>query len=175
MGNLIASAMTRDVQAEQAFILETEIKQLRRQTNTAFWQMIDRLAKAKEIKVWEQLGHDSWSSWLAQEGLDLRANTVDRYLRAYRAIESRVDEAVALPLFSISRSKVLMIANKLTPENSEELIEKARQLSYSDLQREVSSVEEYEDNPRPPKPDFAWDEQRECWTLTKGSLSNICI
>ena len=159
--------------ANKAFLLETEIKQLRQLTNSSFWQMIDRLAKAKEMEIWEELGHDSWAAWLAQEGLDLRAATVDRYLRAFRAIKSRVDEAVALPLFSISRSKVLMVANRLTPENSAELIEKARQLSYSDLKKEVSSVREA-DNPRPKKPDFEWDEELKCWELIKGSLSSIC-
>ena len=162
-----------ELTTNKAFLLETEIKQLRQLTNSSFWQMIDRLAKAKEMEIWEELGHDSWSAWLSQEGLDLRAVTVDRYLRAFRAIKSRVDEAVALPLFSISRSKVLMVANKLTPENSAELIEKARQLSYSDLKKEVSSVEEA-DNPHPKKPDFDWDEELKCWKLIKGSLSSVC-
>ena len=160
--------------ADKAFLLETEIKQLRHRTNSSFWQMIDRLAKAKEMKIWEQLGHDSWSSWLAQEGLDLRSVTVDRYLRAYNAIRSRIDEAVALPLFSISKSKVLIVANRLTPENSAELIEKARQLSYSDLKKEVSPLEETEDNPHPRKPDFEWSESRKCWRLIKGDLADVC-
>ena len=159
---------------DKAFLLETEVKQLRYRTNSSFWQMVDRLAKAKEMRVWEQLGHDSWPSWLAQEGLDLRAATVNRYLRAYKAIMSRVSEAVALPLFSISRSKVLMIANRLTPENSEELIEKARQLSYTDLKKEVSPLKETEDNPHPGKPDFEWNKEEKCWRLIAGDLGNIC-
>jgi len=160
--------------ADKAFLLETEIKQLRHQTNSSFWQMIDRLDKAWEMEIWKKLGHDSWSAWLAQEGLDLRSATVNRYLRAYRAVQSRVPEAVALPLFNLSRSKVLIVANRLTPENSAELIEKAKQLSYSDLKKEVSPLKELEDNPHPRKPDFEWSKSRKCWRLIAGDLGNIC-
>lgn len=159
---------------DTAFQLETEIKQLRYRTNSSFWQMIDRLAKAKEIKIWEKLGHESWASWLAQDGIDFNVGSVDRYLRGYKAIRSRLTEAEALPLFSISRSKVLMVANRLTPENSLELIEKARVLSYSDLVLTVKELDNPSKDSRPPKPIFRWCKTHEKWCLVRGDISDIC-
>ena len=168
---------------DEAFKLEVEIKKLRR-NKRRFWRMIQCLGQAKKIKIWEKLGHDSWPSWLAQEGLDLQSNTVDRYLRAYKSIKSRVDDEIARPLFTISRSKVLMIANKITPENSADLVEKAKNLSYSDLKVEMSNnttndldngFEQYvDDETKPVKPEFKWCNKHNSWSLIRGDLTNIC-
>lgn len=159
---------------DRAFQLEREIKKLRRHMNTAFWEMIKRLEVAKRLKIWKQLDYDSWASWLAQEGIDLKKSTVNRYIRGYKAVRKSLGNPEHEEVFNLPRSKVLMIAGKINEQNASELVSKAQVLSYSDLAKEMSP-EQNDDPPRPPKPRFEWCDVHNKWRLTYGSFEDICI
>ena len=161
--------MTTDID----FALDTRIKELRKVTVGAFWQLVELLRTARKREIWKKMGYDSWAAYLAQPELAFRKHTVDNYITAFNRFEE-----LGLPtrVLKLPQSKARLIAPHLTKENAEELIEKAQALSWSDLRAEVGIIsggEEPDETGRPAKPKFVWDDWHQMWGLPKAWREKI--
>lgn len=107
--------------------------------NIGFWALVTELRECRDKKYWEVLGYHSWASYLAQPEIDLSVHTVDNYLTIY----NKVTELDLLPQCGsdIDIGKLSIITPKLTKENADELMDKAKSLSRSDLKTEITGIE----------------------------------
>ena len=116
------------------------ICKLRHSINNGFWILVEQLKKCREEKYWQTLGYETFASYLAQPEIDFNLHTVDNWITTY----NRMKEHNLLPpegVIDIGISKLSVIAPYLTPENSTELLYKARTLSRSDLRAELTGKE----------------------------------
>lgn len=120
-----------------------QIKTLRKSINLNFWQLVERLKTARENRQWVVIGCNSWRDYLAQPEIDLNEGTVNNYisifdkLSKYLRISDMYDKL--LP-FDIDIGKLALIAPRITEQNAEELLEKAKTLSRSDLREEIREL-----------------------------------
>ena len=159
---------------EVYYTLDNQIKQLRKNTVGAFWSLVELLRKARREKIWESLDYDSWASYLAQPELSFYPRTVDNYITAL----NRFEELGETRFRELSRTRAILIAPHLNPENSDDLIAKAGSLSWSDLKTEVDIMrggEEPEETGRLAKPLFRWCNEHQKWSLTRLQLEHICV
>lgn len=156
---------------ELAFSIDQKIKELRRETVIKFWELVETLRDGRQRKLWETMGYDSWGEYLAQPEIGMVAATVDNYITALNSGEKH-------PRFrELSRTRAILIAPHLDDKNADELISKARELSWSDLRTEVSLLDggkEPEETGRPAKPNFFWCEQHQRWGLSNLWRGKIC-
>jgi 16S rRNA G966 N2-methylase RsmD len=123
------------IEISKAHGVYENIVTLRKSINTNFWLLVENLKVARENRHWAILGHESWSSYLAQPEIDLNLRTVDNYISIYNSIK---DNHLLTPAcVEIDISKLQTIAPYLHNGNAAELIEKARTLSRSDLRQEL--------------------------------------
>lgn len=113
-----------------------QIVTLRKSINLNFWQLVERLKLARDNRQWVILDCESWASYLAQPEIDFNEHTVDNWITIYNSIKQNT----LLPpegVIDIDVSKLAIVAPHLTPENAEELLLKAKNLSRSDLREEI--------------------------------------
>jgi N6-adenosine-specific RNA methylase IME4 len=113
---------------------------LRKSINLNFWQLVERLKIARDNRQWVVLDCESWASYLAQPEIDLNEGTVNNYISIYDKLSKYIktsDMCEKLLPFDIDIGKLALIAPKVTDENAEELLTKAKTLSRSDLRKEL--------------------------------------
>lgn len=115
-------------QAQQWFEVDKKIKLLRKSTIDAFWKMIALLKLIRDQGGWEAIGYDSFKEYVENEDLSFRYSTVCNYIATYEHLETIGCLAQGIPY-----SKIALIAHHLTPENSDEWLDKAKSLSWRDL------------------------------------------
>lgn len=145
---------TKEITSDEAFILDTEIKQLRKQINNNFWLLVKNLRHARKWRVWAILGYESWEAYLSQPEIDLNSHTVEDYIYVYNNTSKYINssgQSEETIHFDIDISKLKVIAPHLNETNAEELLEKARVLSRSDLRKEIQE-EKFKQLPKPEIP-----------------------
>lgn len=127
----------------EAHDIYEQIVVLRKSINTSFWSLVEYLKSARDYRIWAVLGYDSWSSFLAQPEIDLNYRTVENYISIYKTVIEKLGDArrreLLLP-FDIDITKLQVITPYITQDNSEELIQKAKTLSRSDLRAEIQDL-----------------------------------
>jgi N6-adenosine-specific RNA methylase IME4 len=137
---------------DSAFILDSEIKEFRKKINTNFWDLVKKLKVARDGRIWAVLDYDTWESYLAQPEIDLNNRTFDDYIYLLNNSEDYIkNTGQPVDLLQLDPSKLKVIIPHLTPENAEELINKAKTLSRSDLRKEVYE-EKFKSLPKPEIP-----------------------
>ena len=126
------------VNIDQAHENYTYIVELKKNINSSFWQLVTELKKCRDNNYWQVLGHESWSSYLAQPEIDLVVGTVDNYITVYNAFKEK--DLLTHALVELSIGKLQAITPYLTSDNAEELLEKAKTLSRSDLRDEMREL-----------------------------------
>jgi len=137
----------KELNKDEAFELDQEIKELRGGTIMDFWRMVHKLGFQREGRGWTVLGYDTWASYLAQPEIDYAEHTVENLLNAYVTIYKHIINSPEKGTFDIVRldpmllkfdsSRAKLIAPRLTLENTNELISKAESLSYKDFEAEM--------------------------------------
>ena len=118
---------------DNAHDLDNVIKTLRQRTIKNLWGLIEYLQLARKQKIWEILNYDSWSAYLAQPEIDLASQTIDNYI----TILNRFKEQDLLPPAVVDITKLQALAPHINKENYDKLIEKAQNLSRTDLKEEL--------------------------------------
>ena len=164
----------KELNKNEAFKLDQDIKILRGGTILDFWRMIHKLGFLREGRGWIALGHDSWASYLAQPEIDYSEGTVENYIECYIKIYNyiknppesgkltKIDILKFDPLllkFDSNRAKLL--APRATSENIQELISKAESLSYKDFEAEM--LDEKDKNSNSP----SWLRLYNIWSFGK--------
>ena len=122
--------------AQSQFELDLLIKQLRFESHRNFGELVKNLKVARETKIWEELGYETWAAYLAQPDIDLQARTVDKYISIYNKIAENVEHVQQL---NLDIGKLAIIAPHINKDNAEELLKKAQALSRSDLYAELGN------------------------------------
>jgi hypothetical protein len=117
-----------------AFNLDQKIKTLCRGMREGFWELVAYLKEARENKIWKELGHESWGAYLAQGEIGIAERTVDNYLTVYNKLK---DTKLLPNSGAIEFSRVALVAPKLKPGDPDGWLDKARELSWSDLRLEL--------------------------------------
>ena len=127
--------MSDIINADQAHENYVYISKLRKDISNGFWMLVGELKKCRDNRYWAVLGNQTWASYLAQPEIDFNEHTVDNWITIY----NRIKECHLLPpegVIDIDISKLAVVLPHLTPENGEELLQKAKNLSRSDLREE---------------------------------------
>lgn len=113
---------------------------LRKNINNCFWSLVRELKKCRDNRFWAILEYESWNSYLAQPEIDLNKKTVKDYIYIYENISKSIktsDMSDQMIPFNIDIGKLKIIAPRITKENAQELLNKAKYLSRSDLREEL--------------------------------------
>ena len=113
------------------------------------WEGVFILRQAKERRIWEALGYDSWSSYLSQKDIPLDHRTVDNYISAYNSF---LKQGISLKeIRHLPPSKAQVIAPYITQENKLDLISMAEANSWRDLRDNMADLR-HETSKIPPRP-----------------------
>jgi len=138
-----------ELQIKEAHSTYQEIVALRKAINNNFWTLVKKLKIARDNRHWTLLGYESWGSYLAQPDVDLNEHTVEDYIYIFNKISKYIkssDMSEHLLRFDIDIGKLKALAPIINETNAEELLEKAKTLSRSDLIKEVKETSLQERN-----------------------------
>lgn len=159
---------------ERAHDLFQRLKQIRKQQEGTKLEAGEILLEIQKEALFEELGHDSFSSFLGDPDIDLTRTTSYRYMGVFQELYRERDYGEEF-LQEIGMSKAYKIVNALRdgliPEDElEDWLHSAKELSRSDLNEELDELrgntkQEDEDDEEVEKTDVTpgWiDESREC-------------
>ncbi len=126
--------------SDYAFDIDQKLKLLKQQINNSFLTVGHLLHEIKEQRLYEQLDYESFNEYISQPELSLKRSTAYKLMGIYEKLflELRVSQDRLLP---VDWGKLDMIRTSATTENIDELLEKAKSLSRSDLRAEISGEE----------------------------------
>lgn len=130
----------KQLSVNEAHEIYENIVALRKSINKNFWTLVSYLKIARDRRIWAVLGHETWASFLAQPEIDLNVRTVDDYIYIFTTISKAIktsDMSDKMIDFDIDIGKLKIIAPKINEQNADELLVKAKELSRSDLRREM--------------------------------------
>lgn len=134
--------MTNDLQ-EQAYNIYQETINLIRSQRKLFLDLGFILKQIKEKKLYTYFGNggfDTWRSFLANPEINLSPSTAEVYIKVYdfyiEKLKMSKDEVLSIPLVRLNMMKATL--EKMDDKEREELIEKAKTLSYEDFRIETS-------------------------------------
>lgn len=124
---------------KEAYDNYTNIVRLRKSINNNFWELVERLKTVRENRQWALLGHESWASYLAQPEVDFNQHTVDYWLTIFNSIKEYQLQWPDI-VNDIDSSKLAIVAPYINKDNAEEMLLKAKNLSRSDLRKEIQEA-----------------------------------
>lgn len=136
--------------SEQAFNLDTEIKQLKNNLNGGFLLLAEKLKTVRDMQLYKTLNYDTFEEYIAQPELSFNRSSVFEFISIYEkfVLELKVQPA---GLILTDWSKLQVIKPFVNEENVNELLTKAKELSRSDLRKEIQE-EKFKSLPKPEVP-----------------------
>lgn len=130
---------SKKITSDDAFKLDSEIKQLKKGINGGFIEIASRLKIVRDNKLYKKLDYDTFEGYIAQPELGFDRSSVFRLISIYEkfVIELRVAPG---RLSMIEWTKLREILPFVNEQNKEEFLAKAKELSRSDLIEEVKDL-----------------------------------
>lgn len=141
----------------RAHTLFNRLKAIKFDTTNRFLEAAAILSELEAEGKWQDLGYDSWHSFVGDPELDLSTGYVSTAINIHRKfiVEFGVNpEEIA----EIGWGKVAMILPVVTRENLEELMEQAKGNSKSDLSKTIKQLK----TPNDSKHKHVWRYYRKC-------------
>lgn len=140
----------KNITPEQAFTIDGEIKELKKNLNGGFLLLAQKLKHVKDNEVFLTLGFDTFEEYIAQPELSFNRSSVYEFIAIY---EKFVLELGVQPagLVLTDWSKLQVIRPYVNIDNVDEYIAKAASLSRSDLRKEIQE-EKFKSLPKPEVP-----------------------
>jgi hypothetical protein len=136
--------MSKLSKPERAFQLHKQLKTVVENAKRNFFVMGAILNEIKDEEHWVTMGHETFRSYIADPEIGIKQSS------AYHAMKL-VNTFTLEETEGIEYSKLITLVPHITKANRDELLEKARTLSRSDLQLELQPGE---------------DERIDEWTMT---------
>lgn len=134
-----AKRIIREENANQAYENDKGIKDLKKSINGGFLELARLLYENKLNQYHSELGYDSFESYLAQPELGFDRTSIFRLIRIYETLILKYKVPPA-ELLGTDYTKLDQILPILTDSNLTEWVDKAKELSRSDLQAEIKET-----------------------------------
>ena len=126
---------------EKAYYINEEITTLVRNIRSNYITLAELLYKMKTENLWQYLSYESFWAYVGSPEISLKRSTVYKLLGIYEkfVLEEKVSHD---RLAGVDYNKLDMVRTKVEGD-AEEWIEKAKELSRSDLRGEIDGKEYY--------------------------------
>ena len=112
---------------------------IKKQISNNLWLLAISLKTNKDKKYYQLLDYETWESYLATPEISLSRFFVFKLIKNYEIWIEEYNVSQA-KLQDIDSEKLYMAGTIATKENYEEMLEKAKQLSRSDLSKEIRTA-----------------------------------
>lgn len=139
---------SKQEEAEEAFAIESQIKQAMADGRDALWRLAESLYLFDEAKGWHALGYENLSHWLAEADVSITRPTYYRYVRTWRklVVQKQID---ANRIRQLDQAKVAIVADKIAANEVlvEDALNDVESLGARDLREKYYSKPEPAQNP----------------------------
>ncbi len=131
------AAMDDETKAGLGFELEKQILDDSQQVMARYLRIGRNLHLVSKNHLYKQLGHDSFDEWRAQPGLNVSRATSYALMKVFEVFVERLKVDVKR-LEGVDWTKLYAVSQFVNGENVEDYLEKVKNLSRTDLQREAA-------------------------------------
>lgn len=139
----------KELEAQQLFDKTQKVKKYATGANIFLFGMAKELSEIKKDKLykcWDSEEEVTWAFYVANSEVPISVDVADKWIRIYEGYIEKLGYKKE-QLVDIDYSKLLLLLPAVSQDSQhcEELLLKARELSYSDLQQEVKGECLHED------------------------------